>query len=108
MLDLSKIEGFEWDKGNNKKNWKKHKITNKECEETFSSVPIYFFYDSKHSDFEPRTGMFGKTREGKLLAIVFTIRNNKIRIITARPQSKKEKLFYIRYEEKNHKKNTEI
>ena len=33
MIDLDKIEGFEWDKGNMNKNLIKHNITNKECEE---------------------------------------------------------------------------
>lgn len=33
MIDLTKIEEFDWDEGNFNKNWIKHGVDNKECEE---------------------------------------------------------------------------
>jgi len=42
LLDLEKIEGFEWDKGNLVKNWQKHKVTEKETEkEVILTYPLY-------------------------------------------------------------------
>jgi len=33
--DLEKCTGFEWDEGNQGKNWEKHGVTDAECEEIF-------------------------------------------------------------------------
>jgi uncharacterized protein len=98
-----KIEGFEWDKGNKDKNWIKHRITIKEAEEVFFNKPQSVFDDIKHSQKEKRYTIVGKNNSGKLLTVFFTLRNNKIRIISARNQSKKER----RQNEKN-KTNTKI
>lgn len=54
----------------------------------------FMFEDEKHSLIEKRYGILGKTDNGKLLSIVFTLRKDKIRIITARPMSKKERRSY--------------
>ena len=54
MLNLSKIEGFEWDEGNIQKNWLKHSVYYKECEEIFTNVPLLLVRDTKHSQNEKR------------------------------------------------------
>ena len=95
---------FEWDQGNLDKNWKRHKVSTKEAEETFFNKPVYLFKDTKHSLLEKRYGFFSYTNNGRLLALVFTIRNNKIRIITARDIHKKERIIY----EKETKINSKI
>lgn len=92
---------FVWDKGNIDKNLKKHKVTNKETEEVFENKPAYIFEDQKHSVKEKRYGIFGQTDKGKLLTVVFTIRTEKVRIITARSMSKSERKSYEKI-----KKNT--
>ncbi|KKS81100.1 MAG: hypothetical protein UV55_C0021G0001 [Candidatus Gottesmanbacteria bacterium GW2011_GWC1_43_10] len=48
MLDLSKIVGFEWDKGNIDKNYEKHGITLKEAEEVFLDEKVFFTENIKH------------------------------------------------------------
>lgn len=99
---------FEWDKGNKDKNLKKHGITTKEIEQVFlneEQEEKLIVNDEKHSKIEKRYAFFGKTEEGKKLSIVFTLRRNKIRVITARSMSKKERR---EYEEKKAKVNTEI
>lgn len=97
LIDLSKIEGFEWDKGNSVKN--KHKVEKDECESIFFNLPLIIFNDDEHSiQKEKRYGALGITNEQRKLAIYFTVRNNKIRIISARNQGKKEKEFYIKQE----------
>jgi len=85
---------FEWDKGNVDKNWKKHKVVNKESEEIFFDARAMRRSDIRHSKKEERWLLLGKTKVNKKLAVVFTKRKSKIRIISARPMNKKEKLAY--------------
>lgn len=89
-LPLSKLEEFEWDKGN-LEHIKKHKVDYRECEELFSNKPLIILGDEKHSVYEERFKIFGKNNEGRFLALVITVRKNKIRIIMARDQNKKER-----------------
>lgn len=99
-FDVSKIEGFDWDKGNIDKNLKKHAVTNEEGEEVFSNEP-FISKDIKHSQKEQRLEALGKTNQGRLLFVSFTVRNVdqklKIRIISCRDMNKKEEVKY--YEE---------
>lgn len=88
------IEGFDWDSWNINKNKEKHNVNFAECEEAFFNSPIVVGEDKKHSDSEERHYMLGKTDSGRLLFIVFTIRKNKIRVISARDMSKKERSVY--------------
>lgn len=80
---------FEWDKGNIDKNFISHSVTNKEAEEVFSNKPL-IWEDIKHSTAEKRFQALGKTDKGRLLFISFTIRNEKIRVISVRDMNKKE------------------
>ena len=97
MINFSKITGFNWDDGNIEKNWIKHKISFKECEEIFFNEPLLILDDIKHSQKEYRYFALGKTNNNKFLFIVFTIRLNKIRIISARIMNKNEKKQYEKY-----------
>lgn len=85
---------FIWDKGNIDKNLTKHGITNTECEEVFFDDKKVIFKDVLHSGKELRFIILGKTKFGRLLFIVFTLRKNKIRIISARDINKKEIKLY--------------
>ncbi len=93
-LDLENINGFEWDNGNIYKNEKKHGIYWSEIEEIFFNEPLLIFEDFKHSQKECRCYALGVTDERKPLFVVFTIRNNKIRVISARKMNKKERKIY--------------
>lgn len=94
MINLAKIVGFDWDKGNINKNWEKHKIKAEECEQIFFNKPLIITVDEKHSQVEERFYALGRTIENKVLFIAFTIRKNKIRIISARIMNKIEKKIY--------------
>lgn len=85
---------FLWDKGNIDKNWKKHKITDKEIEEIFFDKNKKILKDKIHSLKEKRFIILGKTKKEKLLFTVFTIRNKKIRIISSRKINRKEIHLY--------------
>lgn len=89
-LKLSQIEGFEWNEGNSTKNWDKHQVTNYEAEEIFKDENRKIHNDTVHSQKEERFWAYGKTGTNRKLFIVFTIRNNFIRIISARNMNKKE------------------
>lgn len=85
---------FWWDQGNVEKSWKKHKVHHKEAEEVFFNKPLKILKDVKHSQKEDRFIALGITNKKRRLNIVFTVRKEKIRVISARNQSKKEREFY--------------
>jgi uncharacterized DUF497 family protein len=91
---LKNCLGFEWDKGNRAKNWKKHTVSEWECEQIFFNKPFLLYEDVKHSLLEKRWYALGKTDVNRKLFIVFTMRNRLIRVISARDASKREKLVY--------------
>jgi len=97
---LADLEGFDWDGWNKIKNLVKHQVENKECEDVFFNEPI-IEYDRQHSQKEERYFAYGKTMTDRLLFIVFTIRRDKIRVISARDMERKERSDY-------HEKNTQI
>lgn len=89
-----KIFEFQWDKGNTGKN-KKHNVEDKEAEEAFLDDGKVILKDKLHStDFEERFIMLGKTKRNRLLYVVFTQRDDKLRIISARDINKKEVYLY--------------
>ena len=92
--DFSKLLGFDWDEANINKNKEKHNVEYRECEEIFTNKPLVFIEDKQHSQIENRWGALGKTNKGRRLSIYFTIRSNKIRPISARDQSKKDRIAY--------------
>ena len=94
MLDFNTLVGFDWDEGNKQKNWEKHKVDYRECEETFFNKPLLISEDTKHSSQEKRYHLLGRSDAGRTLFLVFMLRNNKIRIISARDQSRKERRIY--------------
>jgi uncharacterized DUF497 family protein len=98
MTKLPTPLSFDWDKGNIEKNWKKHKVHFKEAEEVFLNRLLKIFPDKKHSKKEPRYVAFGITNLNRKLTIIFTLRENRIRIISARNQSKKERREYVKKE----------
>jgi len=87
---------FNWDKGNIDKNWKKHKVHFEEAEEVFFNKPLKIFPDKGHSKKEKRFLALGTTNRRKNLTIIFTFRGNKIRVISARGQSRKERSEYAK------------
>ena len=88
--DLADCIGFDWDDGNNGKNWEKHKVSDTEAEEVFFNDPLVAGLDSAHSQNESRYFALGPTNSGRRLFIAFTIRGKLIRIISARDMSQQE------------------
>ena len=95
VIDFDKLEGFQWDQGNIDKNPRKHGVTNLESEQIFFNEPLIVTSDTIHSTGEEkRFYALGRTDNEKYLTVVFTLRKNLIRIISARIMSKKEKEIY--------------
>ena len=98
MTNFDSISGFQWDKGNISKNWEKHRVSISECEEIFFNQPLIVADDDKHSGLEKRFFALGKTDRGKRLFLVFTVRKDQIRVISARSMNRKEEDIYDKRE----------
>lgn len=85
---------FDWNKGNKNKNLKKHGVEDRESEQVFFNKPLKTFLDIKHLNKEKRFTILGATDEKRRLFVSFTIRSRKIRIISARNMSRKERRLY--------------
>ena len=93
-LNIENIVGFDWDDGNIYKNEKKHGLKWQLIEEVFFNVPLLVLEDLKHSKVECRCFALGRTDDSIYLFIVFTKRSEKIRVISARPMNRKERMIY--------------
>jgi uncharacterized DUF497 family protein len=91
---LSEYGGFEWDEGNKEKNWTKHRVSPLECEQVFFNLPLVVGGDPQHSRVESRHYALGQTDAGRRLFVVFTIRADRIRVISARDMNRKERRIY--------------
>jgi uncharacterized DUF497 family protein len=96
VIDIKKIKPkeFDWNRGNKDKNWQRHRVDFRECEEIFFNQPLKTFYDIRHSQKENRFIALGVTNKNRKLYVVFTMRNKKIRVISARDMSRKERRIY--------------
>jgi uncharacterized DUF497 family protein len=93
---LENCTGFEWDQGNLTKNWDQHDVSTGECEQIFFNRPIIINRDKEHSKNENRYYVLGRTNVNRLLFAVFTVRNDKIRIISARDMTDAEIERYLK------------
>ena len=89
---LQRLSGFDWDSGNRSK-CAKHGVSVEEIEELFQSS-VMVFPDAAHSADESRFRAVGKTVAGRHVFLVFAIRENRIRPISARFMHSKEIRHY--------------
>jgi uncharacterized protein len=95
MVVLPEPLEFEWDRGNKDKNFIKHDVTAKEAEGVFKNKPLFVSKDLKHSSVEEeRFQALGITDNERKLFVSFTVRKDRVRIISARDMSKKEEVKY--------------
>lgn len=92
-IHLPGIFSFDWNEGNSTKSQLRHQVLPVESEQVFFDDPVYF-YDEKHSQKEDRYFAYGLTDQKRKLCVVFTIRENRIRVISSRNQNKKERKIY--------------
>ena len=90
---------FVWDEGNLLKNLEKHNVSVLEAEEMFVNEPFTVSSDKIHSTSqEKRFQALGQTKANRKLFAAFTIRDRRIRIISIRDMSRKEKTVYEQLE----------
>ncbi|HXH69709.1 MAG TPA: BrnT family toxin [Pyrinomonadaceae bacterium] len=91
---ISNCKGFKWNEGNSNKNWHLHRVTDGECEDIFFNLPLIVAADAKHSNREKRFYALGRTENNRWLFVAFTIRENLIRVISARDMTGREQRKY--------------
>ena len=88
------IEGLiiEWDDNKAEINYKKHGIHFEDAALIFLDENLIEFYDEEHSYEEDRIKVIGKV--GKILVVIYTERDEKYRMISARNATKRERMKY--------------
>jgi uncharacterized DUF497 family protein len=75
---------FEWDQNKSDRNLQKHGVSFEEAQTVFLDLNSQTYSDSIHSLEEPRYIDIGMSSRGRLLLVVYTECNTKIRIISSR------------------------
>lgn len=85
---------FEWDSEKARVNERKHGITFFEASEVFGDEHASSAPDPDHSRTESRYLIFGISRGGRYLVVSYTERNDRIRLISARQMTPRERKAY--------------
>jgi len=85
---------FEWDEDKAKGNLKKHRVSFEEASSIFGDPLALSIPDPLHSEEEDRFITLGESHRRRLLVVCTTDRGDKIRIISARLASRRERKDY--------------
>jgi hypothetical protein len=85
---------FEWDEVKSKVNLQKHKVSFEEGKTIFNDPFLFTFPDDVHSSNEDRFINIGLSSNGLILVLTHTERQDKIRIISCRKATARERKFY--------------
>lgn len=85
---------FDWNAEKASRNEQKHGVTFEEAATVFEDVFAVEVFDKTHSDEEDRWIMIGVSRNDRILLVAFTLRDLKIRLISAREARHRERLEY--------------
>jgi uncharacterized DUF497 family protein len=83
---------FEWDDAN-RDHISRHAVTPEEAEQVIKNDPLDIMVDSDEG--EERTTSVGQTNQGRVLLVVTTIRETRLRVVTAFPPPKSLMDFYF-------------
>lgn len=92
MVTIGRAAGFEWDEGN-LMHCRKHGMESAEIETVFRNGPRVA-PDWKHASTEARFLAIGRTEEGRAAFVVFTMRGDLIRPLSARYMHAREVAKY--------------
>jgi uncharacterized protein len=87
---------FEWDESKNQQNQQKHRISFEEAKEIFSGI-VFTSISDKLDYGEIREVSIGTIQNIAIITVIHTDRNGKIRIISARKATLKERIKYNEY-----------
>ena len=85
---------FEWDEVKAKENLRKHEVSFEEGKTIFNDPFLFTFPDYEHSVDEERYVNIGLSVTGRILILTHTERQDKIRIISCRKATARERRFY--------------
>jgi uncharacterized DUF497 family protein len=85
---------FEWDPKKAEANQESHGINFEEALTTFRDPLARIFGDEEHSEGEPREIIIGHSVKQRLILACFTVRETRIRIISARKATRLERKDY--------------
>ena len=85
---------FEADISKAAENLRKHKVSFEEAASVFGDSLAYTFADPDHSIAEHRWLVLGMSKASRVLAVVYTNRNDRYRIISARGATRHERQIY--------------
>lgn len=85
---------FEWDDEKAARNLAKHGVSFHEAATVFGDPLSTTYYDPDHSEDEDRYLTIGHTSTGQVLIVSHTDRGDRIRIISARRATRKERKSY--------------
>ena len=85
---------FEWDEVKAHANLKKYKVSFEEGKTIFNDPLLFTFKDAGHSADEERFIIIGLSVNGRILILAHTERQGKIRIISCRKATPRERNFY--------------
>jgi uncharacterized DUF497 family protein len=85
---------FEWDPRKAAANVAKHGVSFEDAATVFADPLGRFMTDPRHSSEEERLVLLGSSREERLLAVMFVDYGETIRIISARPATRRERRDY--------------
>ena len=85
---------FEWDDDKAESNERKQNVSFPEAQTVFADRLSLTGYDPDYSDVEDRYITMGTSLEGRLLVVSHTDRENRVRIISAREASRRERKDY--------------
>jgi uncharacterized protein len=85
---------FSWDRAKGRANLRTHGVSFEDASSVFRDPLAQVLPDSLHDEQEQRALLIGRSASGRLLLIVFTETGDRIRIISAREASVRERREY--------------
>ena len=85
---------FEWDPEKARANLRKHGVSFEEAASMFGDWLHITRFDPQHSTDEDRFATIGMSTRNRLLVVIHTDREDRVRIISARPANRLEKETY--------------
>ena len=85
---------FEWDEIKAIVNMRKHGISFEEAEAIFGDPNTITLFDDRHSDVEDRFIDIGTSTQGRILVVVYTENDERVRLISCRRATPKERQQY--------------
>lgn len=85
---------FEWDPEKARRNLVTHGVSFDEASTVFRDSLSITVADPLHSEHENRLVLIGRSQRNRLLVVVHVERGDRVRIISARPATSRERISY--------------